>query len=577
VTNAPARSASEGWPAEIPILVASALDSLRGGSIVFETGLRVAWASETLASVLGVKRDELARGTDLISIIRLSAAMDTDSRVLLESRLFEAVERPESETAPIKLFSVDRSRALIAEIRSIGEQCWIATFEDITDRNEAESRLLTLASKDPLTGLGNRALFEKSLRSALTGSPEPGSTIFILDLDRFKAVNDTLGHPTGDGVLRLVAQRLQSAVRESDIIGRLGGDEFAILFGRHFRPADAVTLAGRIIDLLQRPYMVGGQVANIGASIGIAVAPRDGVTAERLIKCADLALYESKASGRSRFHFYDPGMEDRAPDHPAQDRRALELELRKALPLRQMEVHYKPQVDITSKTLLRFEAAVRWRHPTRGLLEATEFAAVCTALRPAVRVSEWALRTACQDAARWPGEIGVSVRIAPYSFEKGRLLDAVSCALTHSSLAANRLEVAITEDVLFLNESGNENGVLEMLHGLRALGVRVAVDCSGSGWTSFRQFASFPFDRVNIDGSLLSGSAGNYEDRALVKAIAALGASLGMPTTADGIQTCAELAKIRSEGGGGIEGYLPAKWVGSSELPNLIADLKGET
>jgi diguanylate cyclase (GGDEF)-like protein len=449
------------------------------------------------------------------------------------------------------------------ETRRIGTACWIAIFEDVTTQRENESNLLSLATRDPLTGLANRARFAADLETALTASA-PQLAILLLDLDRFKDVNDTLGHPAGDALLCLVSQRLQSAVRESDLLARLGGDEFAILIVKDPLPDKLSRVAARVVDLIQRTYLIGGQVVNIGTSLGIAIAPRDGSAAERLMKCADLALYQAKSAGRNRFQFFEPSMEERS-----QTRRNLELDLRKALPLRQIEVHYKPRVDLETKSLRGFRAEIVWRHPVRGLMEWEEFGSLSDDLGLTVQIYDWAIRTALRDSLKWPASIAVSVAACTGQFEKEHLVQSVKNALQAAQAQGSRLEISITEDILWRNEQN----VLTVLHRLRALGVKVAMDNFGIGYASLRQLAIFPFDRVNIDSSLLADRSGNARHQAIVKAIAALGASLGVSTIVEGIETSADLDRIHSEGCESVHGYLPGKSVSADELPALIASL----
>jgi diguanylate cyclase (GGDEF)-like protein len=555
---------SNEWPAEIPTLVAAALDSPRAGSIIFGPDLRVLHGTGRLEALLGLKRHQLARGAELPRSIEMSTELDDDSRNLLNSLLRQAVDRTETENSPIGHLRIDGSRSATVEIRRIGRQCWIAIFEDVTSQRNTESNLLNLSLQDALTGLGNRVRFENSLAHALNGTPQSRAALLLIDLDRFKEVNDTMGHPVGDALLRLVGQRLQSVVRDADAVARLGGDEFGVLVLLDPLPASVTVLAERLVDLLRRTYLVRGQVVNVGASVGIAIAPQDGETPESLMQRADLALYQAKASGRDQFQFFEPSMEERS-----QNRRTLELDLRKALPLGQMEPYYKPRVDVATKSLLAFEAVVRWRHPTRGLLEWDSFSGISDELNLTVQIFDWVLRASLREAAKWPDRIIVSVSAAPGQFEGGHLVKSVKIALSAAAVAGRRLEIAITEDILWRNEQS----VLGVLHELRKSGVKVAMERFGSGYASLRQLSIFPFDRVNIDRALLADHFGNARHRAIVRAIASLGASLGISTIVEGIETSAELTRIRSEGCDSVQGYLPGKSVAASELPALIAVL----
>jgi len=555
---------STEWPAEIPTLVAAALDSSRAGSIIFGSNLRVLYGTGRLEILLGLGHHQLAPGAELPRSIEMSTELDGDSRELLNSLLRQAVNCTETDDSPMSLLRIDGSRTATVEIRRIGRQCWIAIFEDITSQRDTESNLLKLSLQDALTGLGNRAHFEKSLALTLNGTPECSAALLLIDLDRFKEVNDTMGHPVGDALLRLVGQRLQSAVRESDALARLGGDEFAVLVVKDPLPASVTVLAGRLVDLLRRTYLIRGQVVNVGASVGVAIAPQDGETPESLMQRADLALYQAKANGWNQFQFFEPSMEERS-----QNRRTFELDLRKALPLGQIEPYYKPRVDVATNSLLAFEAVVRWRHPTRGLLEWDSFSGISDELGLTVQIFDWVLRAALREAAKWPDSINVSVGAAPGQFEGGHLVKSARLALSAARVAGSRLEIAITEDILWRNEQS----VLAVLHELRKIGVKVAMDRFGSGYASLRQLSIFPFDRVNIDRALLADHFGNARHRAIVRAIASLGASLGISTIVEGIETPAELTRIRSEGCDSVQGYLPGRGVAASELPAMIAAL----
>ena len=425
--------------------------------------------------------------------------------------------------------------------------------------------MYSLVYHDQLTGIANRSAFETQLEDALkrTAAGEIKQMgIFFLDLDRFKAVNDTLGHAVGDSLLRLVSERLRSALGTGDLAARLGGDEFAILVSDITGQDAASELSGRLIDLLQRPYLVDGYVGNVGVSIGIAIAPRDGMNRTHLLRSADLALYHSKRSGRGMHSFFQPAMEQRA-----QERRALELDLRKALLMRQFELHYQPQINVETQRIIGMEGLLRWRHPMRGHLYPAEFLALTEELGLAVPIGEWVLKTACKEASRWPPELTVAINISPLHFETTRFAESVARSLEAASLPANRLEVEVTEDVL-LRDGAN---VLLTLDALQRLGVRVAMDGFGTGVASLGQLVNFPFDKIKIDRSLIGGDQKDNKGRAIVRAISALGHSLGIATVAAGVETRQHLEDVRSEGCGNVQGFYFSKAVPANEIPNLLS------
>ena len=457
----------------------------------------------------------------------------------------------------------------------------------MTARREAEARAERLARVDPLTGLPNRLLFRERLAEAVARA-EPGGgdggsaadAVLCLDLDRFKSVNDTLGHTVGDALLAAVAGRLRSAVRDTDTLARLGGDEFAILqagatssssSGR--QPWDAAALAERLVDLVGRAYLVESHLVNVGASVGIAVLGGDGgggrADPDRALREADLALYRAKAEGRGTFRLFEPGMGARA-----QARRALELDLRRALALRELELHYQPQTNLATGRISGLEALLRWCHPGRGLVPPADFVPLAEEVGLIVPFGEWVLRTACRETARWPGDFSLAVNLSPVQFASPNLVAAVTSALAASGLPARRLELEITESVL-LEES---EAVLATLHRLRGLGARIAMDDFGTGYSSLSYLRSFPFDKIKIDRSFvrgLSGGGGAGDCAAIVRAIAGLGASFGMATTAEGVETEEQLRRIRDEGCTEAQGFLVSRPVPAGEIDALLAAVNG--
>jgi diguanylate cyclase (GGDEF)-like protein len=382
-----------------------------------------------------------------------------------------------------------------------------------------------------------------------------------MDLDRFKPVNDTLGHAAGDALLRMAGERLRSATRKGDLVARLGGDEFGILLHPVPPQAEIAAIAARVLDLLQRTYLHAGQTINVGASIGIALAPADGADFAGLLRCADLALYQSKASGGATFCFFDEQMEKRA-----QARRAGELDLRRALALRQFEVYYQPQVNIGTGRLVGFEALVRWRHPQRGLIPPSDFLPMAEQIGVLDAMGEWVLRTACREATKWPPGVVIAVNVAPSQLHTGNFLETAKRALAASGLEGSRLELEITETA-FLK---NEDAVLATLRGLQELNIKIAMDDFGTGFASLSQLARFPFDKVKIDRSLAGFSGASPKHRAIVRAVSALTASLGMSCIAEGVETAEQCARLEEDGCGMVQGYLFGQPVPTAKLGEII-------
>ncbi|MDO9712195.1 bifunctional diguanylate cyclase/phosphodiesterase [Paracraurococcus lichenis] len=436
---------------------------------------------------------------------------------------------------------------------------------DVTERREAEDRIAHLAHHDTLTGLPNRALFRKRLNEALARMRRgEGFAVLCLDLDRFKEVNDTLGHPAGDVLLRNVAARLRAEMRETDTLARLGGDEFAIVQSGADQASDTVTLARRLVEVLSMPFDLDGHRVTIGTSIGIAVAPQDGVDGDALLRAADMALYQAKSDGRGTWRFFEPEMDQRA-----QMRRALELDLHRALDAGEFEVHYQPVVRVDDRKVTGLEALVRWRHPERGLMPPDRFIPLAEEIGLIVPLGEWVLRRACAETAHWPGALKVAVNLSPAQFASPGLVDAVAGALAEAQLEPGRLELEITETVL-LRET---EATLATMHRLKALGVRIVMDDFGTGYSSLSYLQRFPFDKVKIDRGFTRGLDQTRQSNAIVRAVAHLCKGLEMTTTAEGVETEEQFAALRRKGCSEAQGYLFSRSVHAAEVPAMLLQL----
>ena len=423
------------------------------------------------------------------------------------------------------------------------------------------ARAMEDAKRDPLTGLFDRSSFRTRLDSALAEPGRAGWALLCVDLDRFKAVNDTLGHPVGDELLRKIADRLRRATRACDVMARLGGDEFAILQGEAPDPGAAEVLAKRLVDLLGRTYIVNGHMVNVGASIGVARLGIDGEAADTLLRNADLALYQAKADGRGTFRVFDPSM-----DAKLQARRVLELDLRRALAFKQFELAFQPQVQASDGQIAGFEALIRWRHPVRGMISPGDFIPLAEEIGLMPVIGEWVLRTACKEAASWPIPVSIAVNLSPVQFRNPRLADTVISALQAAGLPASRLELEITEGALL----DNTEAVVGILGRLADLGVRTSMDDFGTGYSSLSYLQKFRFDKIKIDQSFVRQVGKREDSTAIVRAVAALGASLGMKTTAEGVETPEQLAQIRSEGCTEIQGYLTGRPMSGDAAASLL-------
>ena len=437
---------------------------------------------------------------------------------------------------------------------------------EIAERQESEARSQYLAFHDSLTGLGNRLLFKEQLENALNdsaGSPQPLAVLFI-DLDGFKAVNDTVGHSIGDKLLKSVAERLRNALHPTDRIARLGGDEFAILQTSVAQPASACLLANTIIDIISSPCNIDGNDITVGASVGIAVAQPAEADSETLLKSADLAMYSAKADGRGTYRMFDPQM-----DSIVQARRTLERDMRKGLMQNEFRLHYQPLVNLQTRKVTAFEALMRWQHADRGMISPGEFIPVAEEMGLIIQLGEWALRQACMDAMQWPDDISVSVNLSPLQFVKGNLITTVISALASSGLPAERLELEITESVLL--EKSDRN--LDSLNQLRALGVRLSMDDFGTGYSSIGYLRSFRFDKIKIDQSFIRDLITDDSCLAIVRAIIGLGISFGITTTAEGVETDEQLRRLNLEGCIEVQGYLFSKPIPPSQIQTLLGSM----
>jgi diguanylate cyclase (GGDEF)-like protein len=445
---------------------------------------------------------------------------------------------------------------------------WVAIYEDITERHRAEESIAHMARHDALTQLPNRVLLREKMAEGLARVEQMGEAmaVFYLDLDNFKGVNDTLGHPIGDKLLGIIAKRIRGAAGEGDTIARLGGDEFAIL-QFNSSAAAAGALARSLVEVISEPIEIDGQEINSGVSIGIALAPEDGNAADHLMKCADLALYRAKAEGRGTFRFFESDMDARI-----QARRALEVDLRRALSAGEFSLHYQPQINLATNELVSMEALLRWTHAERGPVPPAEFIPLAEETGLIVQLGEWVLREACNEAARWPEPIKVAVNLSPVQFRNRGLVTTVTHALAAARLAPGRLELEITEAVLLQDDEMT----VTMLHRLRALGVRVAMDDFGTGYSSLSYLRSFPFDKIKIDRSFIKDIERNRGSAAIIKAIASLGTSLGIRTTAEGVETEEQLEIVRRAGCTEMQGYLVSRPVPACDLPQLIARFRHE-
>jgi diguanylate cyclase (GGDEF)-like protein/PAS domain S-box-containing protein len=445
-----------------------------------------------------------------------------------------------------------------------GRDGYLVAVADITERRKAEARVAYMAHHDGLTDLPNREFYQERLRQTLTEAVAGGKRVAVLcvDLDLFKNVNDSFGHPMGDRLLRLVADRLRSQVRGNHLAARLGGDEFAIILASDPTPKEISDFSTRLIHVLSDHYEIDGVEVVIGASVGIALSPSDGTTSEELMRNADMALYRAKSDGGGIHRFFEREM-----DRIAQKRRDMEVDLRHAFANGEFELHYQPLVDIGADRISGFESLLRWRHPDKGMISPADFIPIAEDIGLIVSLGEWVLRTACAEATNWPDDVKVAVNLSAVQFRSRNLVQAVISALAHSGLSPLRLELEITESVFLAETEAN----LAILHQLRELGVRISMDDFGTGYSSLSYLRSFPFDKIKIDRSFVKDLAERPDCVAIVRAISGLGRSLNITTTAEGVETLDQLDWLRNEGCNEVQGFLFSAAKPAGEVAALLS------
>jgi diguanylate cyclase (GGDEF)-like protein len=439
---------------------------------------------------------------------------------------------------------------------------WSRFGEHIRHILELAYRAGQLALHDSLTGLPNRALLNERIEYALTHVRRGELVaIHILDLDHFKNINDVLGHPIGDKLLQTVGDRLRTIVRDIDTIARMGGDEFAIVQVGVSRMTDIGALAHRIVALINEPYDLAGHQVMVNTSIGIAVAPTDGLSTEQLMRSADLALYQAKGGGRGTFCFFEPGM-----DEQMRERLSMERDLRKALAAEELELYYQPIVRLANNQISGFEALIRWHHPEKGLLLPDDFIPLAEEIGLIVSIGEWVIKEACAQASQWPSDLMIAVNVSPGQFRDPGLLQVVVGALETSGLAAHRLELEITETALL----GVSQLTLSMLHQLRDLGVQIVNDDFGTGYSSLGRLQRFPFDKIKIDRAFVDNITENPGSLNIVRAVIELANGFGIAATAEGVETQQQLDSISSEGCTQMQGFLFSKPLPAHRIPSLL-------
>jgi diguanylate cyclase (GGDEF)-like protein len=539
-------------------LLHTVLNNMSQGVLLFDSGLRLVICNQRYIEMYGLSQDNVKPGCTLLDLLnsRVQAGTFSGDPADYVASLVECIAEGKTFSNMAKL-SDGRVIALVSKPISSGG--WLATHEDITERQRAEERVGHMARHDALTDLPNRVLLRERLEHELKRVKRGEClAVLCLDLDQFKGVNDTLGHPIGDELLKLVADRLRGCTREPDTIARLGGDEFAIIMTQMQKANDAATLSRRIRESIVKPYQIEGHQIVTDISIGISISPIDGTEPDELLKNADMALYGAKADGRGTYRFFELEMDARM-----KARRDLEMDLRKALTHKEFELYYQPLVNLQTNEITAFEALLRWKHPTRGTISPADFIPIAEETGLIIPLGEWVLKTACKETVNWPDHVKVAVNLSPTQLTNRNLVDVVKKALDDSGLDACRLQLEITETVLLQNTFAT----LARLHELRKLGAQIALDDFGTGYSSLSYLRSFPFDKIKIDQSFIQDMSNGAEPLAIVNAVAGLAKCLNMISTAEGVETQQQMDTVQSIGCTEMQGYLfsrarPAKEIG---------------
>jgi diguanylate cyclase (GGDEF)-like protein len=539
----------------------TALNNMPHGLCMLDPRRRLLVANKQLAETLRV--GAIARGTALRELLRRAVTAGTLNEATMERLLSDLESRIAGARDGELAVDTEDGRALAFALESMENGGVVVVVEDVTERKNAEAKIHHLARYDALTGLPNRMFFHDQMEWALANvRRDAHCAVLFVDLDQFKQVNDTLGHPAGDALLCAVADRLRNIARDTDFVARFGGDEFVMLQNPVRTSDSAATLARRIVEELSRSYEIEGHRVVVGASVGIAVAPRDGTQADILLKNADMALYRAKSEGRGLWRFFEPEM-----DVKARARRSLELDLRNAVASGAFELHYQPLVNLAAGRISTCEALLRWNHPERGMISPAEFIPLAEEMGLITEIGNWVLRRACHDCAKWPADVRVAVNLSPIQFRHGDVARAVLAAVADAGLAPQRLEIEITESVL-LHDTEATRAVLRQL---REAGVRIALDDFGTGYSSLSYLHNFPLHKVKIDRSFLVGIGENKRALPLLCNVARLITELGMSVTMEGVETKEQLDLIAAEGTfDEAQGYLFSPAVPAREITAML-------
>jgi diguanylate cyclase (GGDEF)-like protein len=543
-----------------------AVNNIPQGLVLYDASARIIICNQPYLDMFGLSPDVAKPGCTMQRLIahrKETGSFDGD----VDEFCNAIIHKVSLGKATRQLAEAPGGRAIEIINRPLKSGGWVATIEDITERRRADEKIAHLAHYDGLTDLPNRILFRERLEQSLKAI-RPGEQLAVLyiDIDEFKSVNDALGHAVGDELLKGVSERLRGCLREADVAARLGGDEFAVIQTAIKDRSETTRLVDEIHSAIRQPLECMGHLITTDASIGIALAPGDGVDLDQLLKNADLALYGAKGDGRRTYRFFEAGMDQRA-----RARRGLELELRQAISDGSLETYYQPVVNIEDDKISSCEALLRWRHPERGMISPAEFIPIAEDSGLINQLGLWVLNTACAEAATWPDHVRVAVNVSPVQFRSPSLALNVAAALAACNLPASRLELEITEAVLIRDDEA----ALDMLHQLRKLGVRIALDDFGTGYSSLSYLQRFPFDKIKIDRSFIRDIAGPGASSSIVQAVVNIAAASDMTTTAEGVETEQQRNLLYILGCTEMQGYLFSPAIPAAEVRRLLLSHRG--
>jgi diguanylate cyclase (GGDEF)-like protein len=539
----------------------TALNNMTQGLMQYDSESRIVFFNRRYVEMYGLSLDVIKPGClfrDVMQHRKATGSFEGDPTLFCDTVLNNVREKRLTHT----VLATTSGRLYQIVNQPLDDGGWVTTHEDVTELKRSEQQVEHLANYDALTGLPNRILFRAKLAHEIQQTQRGDKfALLYLDIDEFKDINDSLGHPVGDEFLKQLAQRLQACVSTADFIARLGGDEFAIIQTSVGQTTEVEALVNRVHAAIREPFHCGGHQLSADASIGIAMAPADGRDIDQLIKHADLAMYEAKASGRRGFRFFVPRM-----DEVARARREMALDLRTAISRGEFELYYQPIVTIRDGTIGSCEALIRWQHPEKGLISPVDFIPVAEDTGLITEIGEWVLATACHEAASWPSHVKVAVNVSPVQFKSQVLTLRVMQALAASGLAASRLELEITEAVLIRDD----DAALAVLHQLREIGVRIALDDFGTGFSSLSYLQRFPFDKIKIDRSFIKDLC-NGGSSSIVQAVVTIADSRNIVTIAEGVETQAQLDLLRTLGCTQMQGWLFSAARPASEIRLMLA------